>query len=163
MKKQTFDKGMAVFVKQFPEKLIDMDIAWQYLSDLGDQVFLGAISKIVMTKQDVNRSTNLIALVREFAIPEIPQAGEAWGEVLRKIQTVGSYGAPQFSSQVIQKAVDCIGWKTLCMSENIAIERAHFLKIYETFEKRQRIDDLTCDYKQIEHEKAKQIVAYAKT
>ena len=142
----TFKKGMAMFVKSFPDKPFDTDVMWEFLQDLEDSDFLEAISKIVMTTQDINRATNLIALIRNFAIPEDLSAGEAWGEVLRQISSIGSYRQPKFKDDLIAQSVSCIGWRNLCLSENIAIERAHFLKIYESLNKRKRIQTLTIDH-----------------
>jgi len=86
-------------------------------------------------------NTNLIALIREKARAiqkKLP--GEAWAEVLGAIRIVGSYGSPKFSDSLIKKAVNCIGWRHLCLSENIEIQRAHFLKIYESLSKRENYE-----------------------
>lgn len=140
---KTFEQGMALFVKSFPDKPFDSDVMWEFLQDLDDADFLKAVAQIVMTNKDINRATNLVALIREIAIPLNETAGEAWGIVLKNIQTIGSYGRPNFEDPCISKAVDCIGWRNLCLSENIAIERAHFLKIYESLENRSRKQQLT--------------------
>ena len=143
MDQKVFKKGLALFVKSFPDKVFDTDVMWEFLQDLEDEDFLMAVSKIVMTTKDINRATNLVALIRETAIPLNETAGEAWGIVLKNIQSVGSYGKPEFKDPCISRAVECIGWKNLCLSENIAIERAHFLKIYENLENRSRQQQLT--------------------
>jgi len=146
MRESTFKRGMALFVKSFPDKETDYDVMWEFLRDLDDRDFLKAISKLVMTTKDINRATNLIALIRDHAIPEDVSAGEAWGDVLKQISSIGSYGQPNFKDPLTAKVVACIGWRNLCLSENIAIERAHFLKIYETLAKRNRIDALTISH-----------------
>ena len=38
---------------------------------------------------------------------------------------------PKFKDPLIQKAVDIMGWKELCLSENQVADRAHFMKIYD--------------------------------
>jgi hypothetical protein len=43
---------------------------------------------------------------------------------------VGHAGKPEFSSPLIAKAVDTLGWRTICLSDNVAIERAHFMQVY---------------------------------
>lgn len=146
MEQKIFKQGMALLVKSFPDKECDYDVMWEFLQDLEDEDFLKAISKIIMTTRDINRATNLIALIREFAIPEDKTAGEAWGEVLSQIHSIGSYGSPIFKDQSITNCVNSIGWRNLCLSENIAIERAHFLKMYEAISKRQRVDSLTISH-----------------
>ena len=146
MDQKIFKQGMAIFVKSFPDKVFDTDVMWEFLQDLEDEDFLEAISKIVMSTKEINRATNLIALIREFAIPEDMTAGESWGQVLKQIQSVGSYNRPSFKDQITSDCVDFIGWRNLCMSENISIERAHFLKMHDTISKRERIESLTTSH-----------------
>jgi hypothetical protein len=42
----------------------------------------------------------------------------------------------------VRLAVKRMGWRELCMSENNMADRAHFLRIYETMEKRTKEDNL---------------------
>lgn len=76
-----------------------------------------------------------VAKIREKALsltrPVAPEPLEAWGIVLKEIQRVGFYHSPKFDDPIIAKAVDCIGWQTLCSSENQVADRAHFGKVYE--------------------------------
>lgn len=76
-----------------------------------------------------------VAKVREKALtlsaPVAPEPLEAWGIVQKEIQRTGFYRLPKFDDPIIAKAVDCIGWQTLCSSENPIADRAHFSKIYE--------------------------------
>ncbi len=61
-----------------------------------------------------------------------PSAGEAWEEVQRTITDMGCHnGTPEFSYPLVRKAVQAVGFTNIGMSENIMVERAHFLKIYE--------------------------------
>lgn len=67
------------------------------------------------------------------------EAAEAWREVLQAVYDVGIYkGPPTFSRPAIEKAVDTIGWREICMSEvgDPAI-RAHFMQVYESYRQRQ--------------------------
>lgn len=76
-----------------------------------------------------------IAKLREKALvlssPVAPEPLEAWGIVLKEITRTGFYHSPTFENPIIAKAVDCIGWQTLCSSENAIADRAHFGKVYE--------------------------------
>lgn len=145
MSHDVFKRGMALLVKAFPDKEMDYDILWQFTEDLEDLAFMQSVSRLIMTSPNINRATNLVALIREGAVPEDETAGQAWGEVLQKISSVGSWGKPEFSSPLIKQAVEGVGWKDMCMSENISMERAHFLKIYEALLKRKRTTDLVCN------------------
>lgn len=76
-----------------------------------------------------------VAKLREKAIaltsPATMESLQAWGEVLKEMSRAGFYRSPSFDDPLIAKAVDCIGWRTLCSSENQAADRAHFAKVYE--------------------------------
>lgn len=82
-----------------------------------------------------------VAEIREAAINSdeanrVPTSGEAWGEVMCQVRSVGNWGIPTFSSPTIERAVDAIGWREICLSEEPGVIRGQFLKIYATFEGR---------------------------
>lgn len=100
-----------------------------------------------------------IAAVRELAVEEprfapglgairakalqsdVPDMDLAWQEVQKNIRRVGIkavyYGEElHWSSDAIAAAVEAMGWKSLCESENEVADRAHFFKVYETCAKR---------------------------
>ena len=60
-----------------------------------------------------------------------PCAAEAWGQVRAAIGSVGFYGKPTFGDDLVARAVEYIGWRALCTSENAEADRAHFMRIYE--------------------------------
>lgn len=67
-----------------------------------------------------------------------PTALEAWGEVIQQVHSIGSWRKPEFSSPLIARCVECIGWHTICYSEMIAAERARFIEAYDELVKRER-------------------------
>jgi len=77
-----------------------------------------------------------IARIREKAIvltgTEHVSSLEAWGIVKKAMERWGYYRSPQFDDPLIARAVECIGWQTLCSSENESADRAHFSKVYES-------------------------------
>lgn len=85
-----------------------------------------------------------VAKIREKAIhlstPIAPEPLEAWGVVLKEITHAGFYRSPHFDDPIIAKAVECIGWQTLCSSENQSADRAHFSKVYEGLVRRAESD-----------------------
>ena len=85
-----------------------------------------------------------IARIREKALALTQQTHvsslEAWGQVKRAMESVGYYRSPTFADPLITKAVDCIGWQTLCTSENEPADRAHFSKVYESLVRREEED-----------------------
>lgn len=60
-----------------------------------------------------------------------PTATEAWADVIKQIRQVGHTGKPEFASPVTAQVVRAMGWRDLCMSENVVADRAHFLRMYE--------------------------------
>lgn len=144
MRNEIFKKGFALLLKTFPDKQFPPEIAWKLLMDLSDAEFEKAILNILTTHIEIYPNTNIIALIREKAKLDTHQltAGEAWGEVLYEISRVGHYGCPKFSNPTISSAVYYIGWREMCMSEKIAIERAHFFKVFENLQQRENRERL---------------------
>jgi hypothetical protein len=67
-------------------------------------------------------------------------ADEAWEKVQHAIRFVGIYRYPHFENASIQRAVDALGWISICANDNIEATRAHFFRLFSTFEKR-RVQD----------------------
>lgn len=86
----------------------------------------------------VNKWSPSIADIRQQAL-EIKQGdvktwGDAWGEVLNAIHRYGTYEADKAVASlddITRKCVKRLGFYNLCVSENIAVERANFRQIYE--------------------------------
>ena len=70
---------------------------------------------------------------------------EAWGEVIRNVGSVGSYGSPSWSSEALRKAVDALGWKTICLTpdKDVGTLRAHFFRIYNSQMQRECVDKVS--------------------
>jgi hypothetical protein len=139
MKKETLKKGLGILLQSFPNKEINAEIAWPILADLTDEEFERAVVNIIATRIEIYPNTNMIAMIREMAKKKTDTllAGEAWSIVLGEVSRVGRYGAPKFGYSLIDKAVRCIGWQTICDSETIGVERAHFFKVYDSLEHRE--------------------------
>lgn len=82
-----------------------------------------------------------VAKVRDKAlalqIPDVESGMTAWGEVKKAFEKYGFYRAPKFDNPITAKAVECMGWKVLCSSENAEADRAHFARIYDDLLRRQ--------------------------
>lgn len=60
---------------------------------------------------------------------------DAWGEVERAIRNHGYYreqAALDSMSPITRLCVKAIGWKNICLSEEIGVERGHFRSMYES-------------------------------
>lgn len=65
---------------------------------------------------------------------KLPAPDEAWGQVLRAITRIGHTGDPDpMLHPLVAVAVNRLGWRELCMSENQMADRAHFLRLYEGY------------------------------
>jgi hypothetical protein len=70
--------------------------------------------------------------------PEIPDADEAWGEVLEEIRRVGWMGTPMLSPLVRETVRNLApDWQAVCAG-NPDFLRPNFLRLYETCLKRQQ-------------------------
>jgi hypothetical protein len=70
-------------------------------------------------------------------------AHEAWGEVTRKIGSVGYMREPEFEDPLTYRAVEAIGgWRRLCHSQEsmMASNRARFIEAFEKLRAQERED-----------------------
>lgn len=133
MNKNQFNIAMSVLMKAFPEKNMDLDILWMFLRDLEVKQLENAIIKVISCNQEIYKSTNLIALLRDNAFDwKHKNMAEAWEEVTMIIKNTPRDQIPVYSSPIIKRAVDSIGLYCMRTSENISIERSHFFRIYES-------------------------------
>jgi Loader and inhibitor of phage G40P len=66
-------------------------------------------------------------------------AEEAWELVGLAIRERGYYEGPGelAGSLAARRAVDAIGWPTICTNENIEATRAHFMRLFASFQERE--------------------------
>lgn len=146
MEKQEFATLAAAIRTFYPKENIlpnkeAMALWYRELQDLPFPVAEAALRKWVST----NKWSPSIAELRETAATiqhgEIPEWGEAWEKVLKAIKKYGIYSiGPAMASfdPLTRKAVECIGFRDICMSENIAADRANFRMIYENLAEREK-------------------------
>ena len=143
MTKETLQRGLAVLSATFPEKQFNAKVYLELLIDLDDKAFLLAIKEFCSTTEEIYPGTNVIGKLRKIAKEGIYKlSGEAWEEVLKQVTRGGYVSTPKFNDKIIAKAVQCVGWKDICLSEKISIERAHFLKIYEQLLNREKTEEV---------------------
>lgn len=127
-------KVLAVCSAAFPHVNVTRETAAVYaemLADLDPQHAQQAIRRLLATSHFFPS----IAAIREATIavanPSAPSGAEAWAEVVLKIKQVGSRGRPEWSHPAVAVAVSTLGWWDLCMSDNQAVNRAHFWKVFD--------------------------------
>ena len=77
-----------------------------------------------------------------MSVANVPSAYEAWQEVLSEIRSTGSYRRPEFKHPLVERAVETMGWRNLCLSENQVADRARFLQAYEQLVERAAREDM---------------------
>ena len=146
MNKQEILKAVAPLQLAFKGNLDDarMRLYVEMLSDIPPQILEAAVKKLIMT----NKFLPSIAEIRETAYgikgtisgTATPDESEAWGEVVKAIQSVGYYGKPKFSHEAITAAVNNIGWQDICMTtyDGMNTLRAQFRRAYQLAAQRQK-------------------------
>lgn len=159
MKQKTFSKGIEELCEIFPDKQFNVELYWKYLKDIPDDRFELAIKDICSTMSEVYPNTNFIGIIRELALSGVYKlSGEAWEEVLKQVTRRGYVSTPRFEDKLIDKTIKCIGWRDICLSENISIERAHFIKAYDQLLNREKSEEVKIEAcKQINREGVKKI------
>lgn len=111
-----------------------LELWYKQLEDIPYNVAEVALNKWVAT----NKWSPSIADIREGAAGltqgEAKDWGEAWQSVLRSISNYGSYReteAVESLDATTRKVVEQIGYKNICFSEDLQVDRANFRKIYE--------------------------------
>ena len=120
-----------------------LELWYKQLNDIPYNVAEVTLNKWVAT----NKWSPSIADIREQATGivegEAKEWGEAWQDVLRAIQNYGTYReleALEGFDDITRQVVKRLGFKNICMSENIQNDRANFRMIYEQEQHRQRQD-----------------------
>ena len=146
MNKQDILKAVAPLQLAYNASLDDarLRLYVEMLSDIPPSILETAVKKLIMT----NKFLPSIAEIREVAYgikgiisgTAAPDESEAWGEVIKAIQSVGYYGKPKFSHEAITTAVNNIGWQDICMTTNDGMNtlRAQFRRAYQLAAQRQK-------------------------
>jgi len=133
-------KIIATLTAAYPRNEIQEETGKLYARFLQDLDYIKAQAAIIKIIAN-NKWFPTVAEIREAAMqvdhPNFPLPADAWEEVTRQIRNVGYVGVPVFSHPLIKKAVDGMGgWISLCQSEDGMVDRAHFLKVFESYRNR---------------------------
>lgn len=146
MEKQEFSTLAMAIRTYYPKENIlpnapAMELWFRELQDIPFPVAEAALRKWVST----NKWSPSIAELREVAATvsngEIADWGEGWEKVLKAIRTHGMYniGAAMASlDPMTRQAVERVGFREICLSENISVERANFRMVYENLAEREK-------------------------
>ena len=146
MNKQDILKAVAPLQLAYNASLDDnrLRLYVEMLSDIPPSILEVSVKKLIMT----NKFLPSIAEIRETAYgikgtisgTAAPDESEAWGEVVKAIQSVGYYRKPKFSHEAITTAVNNIGWQDICMTtiEGMNTLRSQFRRAYQLATERQK-------------------------
>ena len=146
MNKQEFGVFASAVRTYYPKEQIlpnqqAMELWFRELQDIPFPVAEATLRQWVAT----NKWSPSIADIREGAATvvhgTIKEWGEAWEEVLTAIRRYGLYNqgkALDSLDQLTRTAAERTGFRNICLSENIAAERANFRMIYESLMNREK-------------------------
>lgn len=111
-----------------------MELWYRELSDIPYTVAEAALRKYVST----NKFSPTIADIREMAVTvtqgEKPDWSEGWRQLELAIRKYGQYNIPDAMASmddITRDTVKRLGYRNLCMSENVMADRANFRMIFE--------------------------------
>ena len=138
-------KGMkSVYTREnFLPDAESIKIWFSLLKDIPYEVLNVAIQKYMMTNKFAPTIADLRELASEVTQGQISDWGDGWEQVLRAIREYGMYdvrAALNSMDDITRKCVERLGFREICMSTNIAVERANFRTLYETLANRQKED-----------------------
>lgn len=120
-----------------------MELWYRELQDIPYNVAEAALRKWVST----NKWSPSIAEIREMVTTvtcgSIPDWGDGWEQVLLAIRRYGTYReeeAVNSLDDITRQCVKRLGFRNICLSENINQDRANFRMIYEQIAERQKMD-----------------------
>ena len=118
-------------------------IWYKLLMDIPYEVLNVAIQKYMMSNVFPPTIADLRELSSEITMGAPKDWGDGWEQVLKAIRKFGSYReaeALESMDDITRQCVERLGFRNICMSENIMTERANFRMLYEQIANRQKED-----------------------
>ena len=118
-------------------------IWYELLKDIPYEILNLAIQKYMMSEVLPPKIANLRSLSAEIQQGQQNDWGSGWEQVLRAIRKYGMYEpkkALESMDEITRKSVERLGFKEICLSENIMTDRANFRMIYEELAERKKHD-----------------------
>jgi len=125
-----------------PDEVAVIVNTWTFmLSDTTLEVAQVALQRLIATSKFPPTIAEMRESIAAVQYAPLPDAGEAWGEVIEAIRSYGYYRQAEGLASLrepVRQVVQRMGWSDLCHSENDIADRAHFFRIYESMERRDR-------------------------
>lgn len=136
---------MGVLISTFPNNNVTEETIKIHVKFLLPMNFIEAqkaIYRIVQTARFFPTIAEIRENVEQFSPNQLPAPDMAWSEVMVQVQREGWCGKPRFTHPAIKQAVDAIGWRNICASETIGVERKHFMDIYRAVANRHKDEQI---------------------
>lgn len=145
--KETFSKSLKILTANYRTLVIteqQMVIWYEMLKDLADEQMVGAVSAFCASHKEIYPGTNIVAHLREYALYDPYELSPAAAyEVARKAwKRWSSYELAQrkpFKNALIEKTIQTLGPSEILNSTNQDVLRAHFMRIYESYQDREKM------------------------
>lgn len=120
-----------------------IELWYRQLKDIPYNIAEASLNKWVAT----NKWSPSIAEIREVASEvehgSIPDWGDGWEQVLKAIRQYGMYREAEAMASfddITKQCVERLGFRNICLSENVAADRANFRMMYESAVSRKKHD-----------------------
>ena len=148
MNKSEFSRIAMAIKTYFPREYVlpnqqAIDLWYAELKDLDFNVASLALRKYVNTEKFPPTIADLRRLATECVQGQQEDWGKGWEATVKAIHRYGYYRqeeALQSLSELTRRTVERLGFKELCMSENLMNDRANFRMIYEQLANREKLD-----------------------
>lgn len=112
-------------------------------AELNYEIVERALARVLLTAKYFPTVSEIYEAIQQLDKPaNAPSTDEAWIEVIKKLDP---YRTPVWSHANIEKAVKIIGYRNMIESDNIAVQRAQFFKIYSSYLEREDNDRINND------------------
>lgn len=115
---------------------------YEMLSDL-DYTLAEIAVKTIISSSPYAPTISDIRKAAANTVEELPESASAWGEVTSAIRKYGYYQqekAIESLSPLTRQVVKFMGFRELCLSENMMADRAHFQRMFDTTVRRKEHD-----------------------
>lgn len=142
MNKEQFIKGLKylslAYNKEFDEE--QATVWYDFFKDVDFEVFRQAVKRIIPKNKYLPSIAELRGEIAQMTNPLLQlNVDDEWNNVIEAIRKHGTYiTAEEFSkfNETTLKVIKTIGWRRLCLSENIEFERRTFYDIFKSYQKR---------------------------
>ena len=126
-----------------PQQAVKTAKVWASLMpDIPAKVAIAAVQKHCMLNKFPPTPAEIRAAAVSVTNPKcIPDAAEAWGEVVRAVRNFGYYREEEALASLpplVAKVTRSIGWKDICLSEEPDVLRGQFRMAYNQYQEREK-------------------------